>query len=153
MSSIHISIIIMHQKLKLKVQFLNCFIFMHIQLITHNYQIQCWKKTLVDLRYLVVFKFFICTFAMEQILGSWYKYHCSLGIGLIRCMEFHHLQFFFFSLWGFADFFTSLVDFLKSPLCFSQLDVTCAFEITCRSNGRRVILKLFHWIKNSWVAM
>ena len=52
---------------------------MHIQLTTHNYQIWQVEKTLVDLRYLVfVFKFLIFTFAMEQILGSWFplsQYH------------------------------------------------------------------------------
>ena len=43
---------------------------MHIQLTTHNYQI--WQaEKLNDLRYLVfVFKFLVCTFAMEQIPGS-----------------------------------------------------------------------------------
>ena len=107
---------------------------MHIQLTTHNYQI--WQaEKLSDLRYLVfVFKFLICTFAMEQIPGSWWKYHCSSGRGLIRCMDFFIVSpfgsnsFFFFSLWGFADFFTSPVDFFfKSLLCFSQLDVNCGF--------------------------
>ena len=108
---------------------------MHIQLITHNYQIWQAKKTLVDLRYLVfVFKFLICTFAMEQILGSWYKYHCSLGTGLIRWLDFFRVLpfgsnsfFFFFHYEVLLIFSHHQLIFLKSLLCFSQLDVNCGF--------------------------